>query len=111
MMIGVSRRSSLDVHMSLEETGSTITVTGEIDIATADKVVQEATPLLSARRGADVVLDVAGVTFCDSAGLNALIRLKKLIAGLGGDFRIINSPVHLRRVLELSGLSEYLNVE
>jgi anti-anti-sigma factor len=67
--------------------------------------------VLNAGPGADVVVDLAGVTFCDSAGLNALIRLKKLVAGLGGDFRIINPPMHLRRVLELSGLSEYLNVE
>jgi anti-anti-sigma factor len=110
-MIRVSPRSSLEVQVSLEKTGSTITVAGEIDIATADKVLQHATPVLNAGSGADVVVDLAGVTFCDSAGLNALIQLKKLFAGLGGNFRIINSPMHLRRVLELSGLSEYLNVE
>jgi len=74
-----------------------VTVTGEVDMSTADAMFQAATP--AAARAAS--LDLTGVTFFDSAAIHALIRLAERFPG---GFAVLPSP-QVRRVLDISGLS------
>ena len=75
----------------------TVTVAGEVDMATADALFQAATP--DHVTGATV--DLRAVTFFDSAAIHALIRLAERFPD---GFEVIPSaPV--RRVLDISGLS------
>lgn len=47
-----------------------VAVTGEVDVATADDLYQSITD--AAESVAEVVVDLADVTFCDSSGIGAL---------------------------------------
>ncbi|WP_158754824.1 STAS domain-containing protein [Streptomyces sp. NRRL F-2580] len=49
-------------------------VTGALDIHTAQRLGEEAITVLTAHP--HLVLDLSQVTFCDSSGLNTLIRLR-----------------------------------
>lgn len=49
-----------------------------------------------------VVVDLSGITFCDSTGLSSLIWAHH------HDAVLANPSVHLQRLLSLTGLSEYL---
>jgi anti-anti-sigma factor len=74
-----------------------VTVTGEVDMSTADAMLRAAT-----RDGARAAtLDLRAVTFFDSAAIHALVRLADRYAGA---LAVLPSPQVLR-VLEICGLS------
>jgi anti-anti-sigma factor len=76
----------------------TVTVTGEVDMATAEELWQAATP---ARAGA-ATLDLRAVTFFDSAAIHTLIRLAERYPG---SLEVFPSD-RVRRVLDISGLGD-----
>jgi anti-anti-sigma factor len=74
-----------------------VTVSGEVDMSTADAMFRAATR----DNAAAATLDLRAVTFFDSAAIHALIRLaERYRTGL----EVLPSP-QVRRVLEISGLS------
>jgi anti-anti-sigma factor len=76
----------------------TVTVTGEVDMSTADTMYAAATPGgVSA-----ATLDLTAVTFFDSAAIHALVRLADRYRG-GLEVR---PSIQVRRVLDISGLAD-----
>ncbi|MFI0408609.1 STAS domain-containing protein [Actinomadura sp. 3N508] len=55
-----------------------------------------------------VVLDVGGVGFCDSSGLNALIVLWKAARAGGGELVLARPGRRFRTIIERSGLDRHL---
>jgi anti-anti-sigma factor len=74
-----------------------VTVSGEVDMSTADAMFRAATR----DNTASAALDLESVTFFDSAAIHALIRLAERY---GSRLEVRPSP-QVRRVLEISGLS------
>jgi anti-sigma B factor antagonist len=85
-----------------------VTPTGDIDLATAEGLATQAIGHL--RGSAAFTMDMHRVVFCDSAGINVLVRLRNECARGQSSFQIINAPAHLRVLLEITGLAEFLNV-
>ena len=74
-----------------------VTVSGEVDMATADTMFRAAT-----KDGSPAAtLDLRAVTFFDSAAIHALLRL----ADRYGERLTVLPSSQVRRVLEISGLS------
>ncbi|MFV2100341.1 STAS domain-containing protein [Micromonospora sp. LOL_024] len=74
-----------------------VVVTGEVDMATADSMLETVLREPAAR----VTLDLRAVTFFDSAGIHAVVRL----AGhYPGALTVLPSR-QVSRVLEIAGLS------
>ncbi len=94
-------------HLTVEETRTAsetvLALTGEIDIATAGSL-RAAAKRTIATRPARLVLDFAGVTFCDSQGLSALIGLNRDIRATGGRLVFINVSEFMSRLLDITGL-------
>ncbi|MCX5327852.1 STAS domain-containing protein [Streptomyces sp. NBC_00140] len=65
---------------------------------------------LIARGGRFLVLDLAGVSFCDSAGLTVLIGAWRQADASGAVLVLACVPEQLRRVLELTGAEQVLRV-
>ncbi|GAA4591814.1 anti-anti-sigma factor [Actinoplanes octamycinicus] len=76
----------------------TVTVTGEVDMSTADALFEAATP--PGVTGA--TLDLRAVTFFDSAAIHALIRLAERFPR---SLEVLPSG-RVRRVLDISGLGD-----
>jgi anti-sigma B factor antagonist len=57
-----------------------------------------------------VVLDVAGVPFCDSAGLNALLAARRRAQETGTRLALARPGRQLRQLLQLTGVYELLDV-
>jgi len=74
-----------------------VTVTGEVDMTTADVMYETATRDATPT----ATLDLRAVTFFDSAAIHALLRL----ADHYGDQLTVHPSSPVRRVLEISGLS------
>jgi anti-anti-sigma factor len=74
-----------------------VTVTGEIDMSTADTLFDVAT-----RDGTPAAtIDLRAVTFFDSAGIHALLRIAEHYRG---NLLVLPSPA-VQRTLEITGLS------
>jgi anti-anti-sigma factor len=74
-----------------------VTVSGEVDMSTADAMFRAATP----DDAEAATLDLRGVSFFDSAAIHALLQLAERF----GDRLEVLPSAQVRRVLEISGLS------
>ncbi|MGX7828088.1 STAS domain-containing protein [Actinokineospora sp. 24-640] len=72
----------IDVGESRDGGSRVVAVAGELDFATSPRLFDAVAPIAAGGQG--VVLDMAEVTFCDSSGLNALVRLHKAAMAAGG---------------------------
>lgn len=80
-------------------------VSGDVDVAVVDDLLTRARDLLSRTTG-DLVLDLGEVTFIDSSGLGALVRIRKSAAEKGVSLRLVNVPASVSRIFDLTGLSD-----
>lgn len=95
--------------VSVGESGAgrvVVTVRGELDLATADRLWTELEPLLHPQ--SVVVLDGAEITFMDSSGLRVLLQAGKRAAADGAAFRLVAPQPAVQRVLELAGTGGHL---
>lgn len=83
-----------------------LAIEGDIDLATAQHLVEAATPLLSQEGDRPLLLDLAGVTFLDSTGIGALLELRNQALVRERDTEIVAMSGLVERVLELAGLSD-----
>jgi anti-sigma B factor antagonist len=84
-----------------------VAVGGEIDSSNCDRLQN----LLSERAGAGsevVEVDLANVTFIDSSGLRALLVGQQAIVSAQGSMRVVNPSDNVRRLFEITGLTERL---
>jgi anti-anti-sigma factor len=78
-------------------------VSGEIDIASAQKLREELLGALR-RHGARLSLDLGGVTFMDCAGINVLIAVRRRARLEFGWVRVARVSRRARNILMLAGL-------
>jgi len=82
-----------------------LAVSGEVDIATVGQLLAEADACLDG--GADVCeIDLAAVTFIDSSGLGALVRIRNTARDRGKHMVLVNVPDSVNRLFEVTGLAE-----
>ncbi|GGT05572.1 anti-sigma factor antagonist [Planobispora rosea] len=82
-----------------------ITLDGEIDVLTADHLRQSIDQAL-ARGRSRLVIDAAGLGFCDSGGLHTLIAGQRRATSAGGWLHLAHAHGYLQRLLELTQLIE-----
>lgn len=80
----------MDVRVQSARDGSTVvvSVSGEIDVYTAGSLRKHLTCVID-RDHADVIVDLAEVTFMDSTGLGVLIGSVKQVREFGGRVRLV----------------------
>jgi anti-sigma B factor antagonist len=87
-----------------------VTLAGEIDLYTAPRLQTE---LVAAMRSADpalVVVDMSGVEFCDSTGMNVLLAAHRQACARGGDLALAAPRAPVRKILEVTGLASVFTV-
>ena len=81
---------------------------GDIDLATADDFVARGANLLThSPPGVSLIVDLGEVTFLDSSGLSALVRLRRAAEARGSQLLLRDVPERVAVLLDLSGLAEY----
>lgn len=86
-----------------------VAIAGELDMADAEKVGKV---LADAAKSCKSTLRVGlrDLTFADSSAVRALLLGSMAAAERGVDFEIVDAHTGVRRLLEVSGLTEALNV-
>jgi anti-anti-sigma factor len=84
---------------------------GEVDIAVAGRLVDDCRAQLddlALPAGSVFVVDLSGVTFMDSAGLEALLEVQELVEEYDLVCRVRRSSPAVQRIVELAERSEQL---
>jgi anti-anti-sigma factor len=87
----------------------TLHVTGELDIATA-RALEHAVARSLDGQGGEFFLDVRDVTFMDSTGAQALLRVHRRLTALGRRLVVVSPTRPVRLVLEILGLDQIIDV-
>lgn len=102
-------RSSLHVEEVGSEPGvHLLRVTGELDLGTIGSLQSGVEERIVA--GARIVLDLVGLSFCDSTGLGAIIKLHRRAADLGGVLALAAPGQRVVDVLSISGVDQVISV-
>ena len=102
-------RPELTVAVQRSPSEVVVSLTGEIDLSTAPRLSTVVSELL-ADPPARVVLDMAGVTFCDSQGLGTLVVLSRKASLAQSCLVLTNVADFLLRVLDITGLRPALMI-
>ena len=81
----------------------------EIDVSNADQIREDLLSVVN-RGAATLIVDMSGTTFCDSAGVNALVRTLKRATASGTRMRLVVSAHAVRRVLDITGVDHLIDV-
>jgi anti-sigma B factor antagonist len=103
-------RPDLSVSVQQGPNEALVTLTGEIDMSTVGRLSAAVGDLLNPAPPR-VVLDLAGVTFCDSQGLGTLVVLSRKVALAGSVLVLVNVGQFLLRVLDITGLRGALMIQ
>ncbi|MEQ4717082.1 STAS domain-containing protein [Nonomuraea sp. B19D2] len=103
------------LHLTTSHRNGTLTVSvsGELDIATTEQLRGYLLELLreaaSARRGqATLVVEVSGLTFIDAAGIGTLVSVRNHAVRQRMPMRLAGVPPTMRRLLRITGLEGHL---
>jgi anti-sigma B factor antagonist len=83
-------------------------LSGELDVASANDAHKRMLGL-ELRPGAQLVLDLSGLTFMDSTGIRLILQASEHARMHGAGFAVVRPPANVMRVLALVGLDEQLD--
>ncbi len=84
-----------------------VRVVGELDVATAPRLRQEAVRLVGLNIN-EVVLDLRGVDFIDSTGLGVIVGMVKRLRTHGGDLALVRGHDRVSKVFDITRVSDIL---
>jgi len=104
--------ASFDIAADNPPGGTTLTVVGEIDVATSPALRRELHSLIDDGATA-IVIDFSATTFIDSSGLGVLVGALKRLPADGHDGALVLKGLQdpVRKVFEITGLTELFVIE
>jgi anti-sigma B factor antagonist len=103
------RLVELNVSTASQGGHAVVTATGELDLYTAPRLQAALAGLL--RENVDrVVVDLSGVEFCDSTGMNVLLAAMKRLKEQGGSLELAAPRPAVRRILQVTGLDTVFEI-
>ncbi|MFD8734102.1 STAS domain-containing protein [Streptomyces sp. NPDC059618] len=90
-------------------TGPVLEVTGDLDHATASEL-RRAVDGLALTAGHLLVVDLAGLDFCDSSGISALLAARGLATEQGARMALAAVPANTARILGIVGLDQVFSI-
>jgi len=100
----------LTLSCLISQTGqATVTLAGELDAASADQACEYVRGAIDAY-GGQILLDVAGLSFCDARGLGALVRMSGHAGQAGCSLHLVAPPPRLMKIIRITGLEDKLPV-
>ncbi|HEV7203521.1 MAG TPA: STAS domain-containing protein [Jatrophihabitans sp.] len=104
---------ALEFSVTQSRTGDTIVVAvgGEVDMLTAPVVEKAAAAAVLEPDAVRVVVDMTSVSFLDSTGLGALVRVRELAESNRTDLVLRDLSPEILRLFELVGLRTVFDIE
>jgi anti-sigma B factor antagonist len=101
--------SGLALRSTTRDTTADVALSGELDMAAAFRLESEVDRILGAPGIAALVLDLANVSFVDSAGLGSLLSIREQASRRGIDFGVAAMSEPVRRILDATATRSVLD--
>ena len=102
----------MELNVSSRSLGdhAVVTASGEIDLYTAPRLHNALAAVIDNADHARVVVDMSGVEFCDSTGMNVLLSCLRQIRERGGELEIAAPRPAVRKILQVTGLDSVFTI-
>lgn len=97
----------LAIHSVREGDVHTVSLSGELDLATADAVQQEL-ERVEATDAEAIVIDLSGLTFMDSTGVRLIVSAHQRSRADTNRLTLLRGSAPVQRVMQLSGVDALL---
>jgi anti-anti-sigma factor len=97
--------TQLTVRTRVTPAGPVIELSGELDDDSAPDV-RTLLPRLTLQAGQQLVIDLTGITFCDSSGITVLIAARNHALAARADIALAAVPDRVNRMLHIVGLDQ-----
>jgi anti-sigma B factor antagonist len=87
-----------------------VALSGEIDLYTAPRLQSQLAAALNTEHAVRLVVDMSGVDFCDSTGMNVLLGAQRMAREHGGDLELSAPRPAVRKILQVTGLESVFTV-
>jgi anti-sigma B factor antagonist len=107
--------TTLTVRSDVHEGWALLRVAGEIDLVSGGQIRSEVHRLVAEGRRR-IVLDLSGVSLCDSSGVGVLIGARRLLRSCSGELRLILPPsgeeesTHVHQVFAALGIRRLFDI-
>lgn len=95
--------------MALDDRGLEVTLSGELDLYTAERVEPRLNELARAYHR-NLILDLCGLSFCDSAGIDLFIRLNRRCRASGTRLLLCDVPPPVVKSMRVLGADRDLRL-
>ncbi|PLR77289.1 anti-anti sigma factor [Bacillus sp. V3-13] len=100
---------NLTIDVNEKETVVEVKVSGEIDAYTAPKLREALFPM-SEKKGIEMLVDLSEVSYMDSTGLGVFVGAFKNVRSHGGKFQLVGLSERLKRLFEITGLADIIDI-
>jgi anti-sigma B factor antagonist len=88
-----------------------VIASGEIDLYTAPRLHSELAAVIAAAGTAPrIVVDMSGVDFCDSTGMNVLLSSLRQAREAGGELELAAPRPAVKKILQVTGLDAVFTI-
>jgi len=101
----------MPVTVEIKDKTAVIKLTGGIDYSMQESFKEANDQALAANNAAKIVVDFTDATFLDSAGIRALIMLKKSADELGKSLALENCNEDIFKIFEIGGFDAMFTFE
>jgi anti-sigma B factor antagonist len=97
----------LALHTTRTDDRATVSARGSIDLHSSDELREQLAQLVDSGLR-EIVVDLTAVDFCDSSGLNVLVRAYKHARAQDATFTVTGAYGRVENVLRTTGLDRFL---
>jgi anti-anti-sigma factor len=107
---GAAALPSFHITVTGPPEAATVALTGEIDLLTIPELEMTLVKLLADDRLRRLDLQLANLTFLDAGGISTIVGAQLAANRVGCHLRLLYPQPHIRRVLEITGVTEICDV-
>ncbi|MFI6743867.1 STAS domain-containing protein [Nonomuraea sp. NPDC050451] len=97
--------NTLDLRLVVHAPAGDLILDGDLDLSSSP-LLQPLVDTALEKGCTCLTVDTAGLHFCDSTGLRALLQAQGCLVAAGGSMKLAHVHGMLRRVLDVTGLSK-----
>ncbi len=107
------KKGVFEMEIRLEKRDSSLTayLSGEIDHHNAKRAREELDRIIGEEAPIRFLLDLSGVSFCDSSGLGLIMGRMKKCTSVGSVLVLKNPSAATEKILEIAGIDRIIKIE
>ncbi len=99
----------MEVKIEKIEDKTMVVLNGRLDTTTADKFMQDITPLMQGDNP-DIEMDCTGLEYTSSQGLRMFLVLQKSVTARKGNLVLKNMKPNVKEVFDITGFSNIIKI-